>query len=146
MYAAGFYGQRLVLPLADNYNYYVGASPSIRVGLTPPGGRFQFLNWTDVPAAQNATFFTNEKTINAFERWVKKRLTRRNFYSGLRLCDDPNVLAIETGNEWGAYGLKEGAPPRAWTARIAKLIKRTCGRHMLVIDGTDGASERVRRH
>lgn len=38
----------------------------------------------------------------------------------------------------GAYGLKEGAPPRAWTERIAKHIKRVAGQHMLVIDGSDG--------
>ena len=106
--------------------------------LTRAGGRYQFTNWTGVEKSQNLTFYTNEKTIQAFETWVKRRLNRRNHYSGIRLCDDPNVLAIETINEAGAYGLKEGAPPRAWTARIAKLIKRTCGRHMLVIDGSDG--------
>lgn len=41
-------------------------------------------------------------------------------------------------DEQGAYGLKEGAPPRRWTERIAKHIKRVAGKHMLVIDGSDG--------
>lgn len=39
--------------------------------------------------------------------------------------------------ETRSYMMKNGAPPAAWTAEIAKHIKSLAPRH-LVIDGSDG--------
>lgn len=85
-------------------------------------------------------------------------VTRTNIYTGVKYCNDPTILAWETGefllqsmherradpppflgagNELGAYLGAEGYPPLAWTKNIASYIK-SLAPSQLVIDGSDG--------
>jgi len=78
----------------------------------------------------------------AFKRYIFNLLTHRNPYTNLRYCDDPTILAWETGNELGsqifslAFPFFQFPPPN-WTEDIACYIKSIAPRH-LVIDGTYG--------
>lgn len=123
--AASRYGLRLVIPLTDEYDWY-------------HGGKYTFLRWSGASSANNgAAFYTNRKTIDLYKTYISTIINHRNPYTGIRLGDDPTIMAWETGNELGAYMMKNGAPPAAWTAEIAKHIKSLAPRH-LVIDGSDG--------
>lgn len=74
-----------------------------------------------------------------YKDYITQYLNHINAYTGVRLGDDPTILAWETGNELGGYFLGDaaGPPPRVWTDEIARHIK-SLSRRTLVADGTDG--------
>lgn len=111
---AGQLGIRLIVPLIDNYHYF-------------HGGKWVFTSWRNI-SDENA-FFTNEQVIGDFEQYITHLLNRTNIYTGVRLSEDPTVLAWETGNEI--------SPPVAWTQRISAFLK-TLAPQQLVLDGTNG--------
>lgn len=111
---AGELGLRLIVPLTDNYKYY-------------HGGKHDFTDWLHLP---EASFYTDERAITAFEAYISARLSHVNPYTGRATRDEPAIALWETGNEMS------GAPP-AWTERIAAFIKSVDPNH-LVLDGHYG--------
>ncbi|EGG03246.1 family 5 glycoside hydrolase [Melampsora larici-populina 98AG31] len=104
------------------------------------GGKYDFLEWEGINSADRDAeqhFYTNRKVIDSFKAYIKVILNHVNQYTGIALKDDPTIMAWETGNELGAFNLKEGAAPGDWTTEIANHIKRIDTKH-LVVDGSDG--------
>lgn len=124
LYAGKVYGLKFVVPLVDNYNYYLG-------------GRFTFTEWRGIPDSANETFYTNPTVINDYKNYIAHLLSHKNKYTGLAYKDDPVIMAWETGSElaYGAFGNKN--VPTNWTDTIAKHIKSLAPKH-LVMDGTYG--------
>ncbi len=121
------YGIRLVIPLTDNYNFYLGRYCNFTdwLGLSEP---------TDCPSPAAATaFYTNSRAIAAFERYIAVLLNHVNYYTGVPNKDNPTIMAWETGNEltFGLGGPKEFTK---WTATIAAYLKSHAP-HQLVMDG-----------
>jgi hypothetical protein len=107
-------GVRLLIPLTDNYKYY-------------HGGKHDFTDWLGLP---EASFFTDERAITAFEAYIAARLAHVNRYTGRATRDEPAIAFWETGNELS------GATA-TWTERIAAFIKAQDANH-LVLDGHYG--------
>jgi len=120
--AAHEYGVRLIIPLVDDYDYYTG-------------GKYTFLRWRGLSSGND--FYTNAQVIGDFKAYIAHLLNHVNQYNGVAYKDDPTIAIWETGNELGAYDLKEGAPPNSWTQSIADYIKSIDSQH-LVMDGSDG--------
>ncbi|KAG0147890.1 hypothetical protein CROQUDRAFT_17297, partial [Cronartium quercuum f. sp. fusiforme G11] len=121
------YGIRLIIPLTDNYKFY-------------HGGKYDFLRWEGINITDKDTqgeFYSNEDVMESFKDYIEVILTHVNQYTGIALKDDPTIMAWETGNELGAFQLKEKAPPGSWTSEIAGHIKNIDSNH-LVVDGSDG--------
>jgi len=80
---AGSLGIRLILPLTDEWSYYHGGH---RDFTTPLG-------------LESADFYTDPAAVAAYQEYVDLVLNHVNPHTGLRLADDPTVLAWELGNE-----------------------------------------------
>lgn len=115
VYRAGELGLKLIVPLTDNWHYY-------------HGGKHDFTDWIGVPEAD---FYSNTRVIAAFKDYIKHLLQHVNRYTGRRYCDEPAVLAWETGNEL--------MPPANWTADIAAFLKALDPKH-LVLSGHHGVA------
>ncbi|GAA5969798.1 hypothetical protein JCM11641_008044 [Rhodosporidiobolus odoratus] len=127
IYAAREYGLRLIIPLTDNYAYY-------------HGGKYDFIGWGGGDTSDASEFYENDNVVNIFKGYIAMLLNHTNTYTGVKLKDDPTILAWETGNELGGYMLGGGAPPAYWTQDIASYIKSLAPSH-LVADGTDGLTD-----
>ena len=103
------HGVRLIIPLVDGWKWQ--------------GGRAEYAAFRHKPPD---AFWTDEEVIADFEQTIKHVLTRVNSRTGVAYCDDPTILAWETGNEVDC--------PPSWTRRIAAYIKSLDGKH-LVLDG-----------
>ncbi|GAA5858364.1 hypothetical protein JCM1840_001167 [Sporobolomyces johnsonii] len=124
IWAARNYGLRLIIPLTDNYAYY-------------HGGKYDFIGWAGLDTSDASQFYYSSDVVQIFKDYIAVLLNHTNAYTGVRLCDDPTIMAWETGNELGGYMLGGGAPPASWTKEIATYIKSLAPNH-LVADGSDG--------
>jgi hypothetical protein len=114
-------GIKLVFPLVDNFQYYVG-------------GKFWYCTANGVtPDSVASQFFTNTTIINSFKAHISAVLNRTNQYTGLKYKHDPTILAWETGNEMSVY--PSTWTYSAWTDRISRHIRVTEGALQLVMDG-----------
>ena len=114
IYYAKKYNIRLVIPLIDSNNFYMGSI-------------YTFTEWiTGGTDAQNE-FYTNPDIVNAFVSYIKALLNHKNVYTGNLLKDEPTILAWETGNEL--------FPPANWTNYICQVIKNETGAQQLVMSG-----------
>ena len=109
------FGQRLVIPLTDNWHFYTG-------------GKHTFSNWfgyRDLPQ-QNAgnprqraiedAFYTDQRVVAAFHAYIAHILNHVNPLTGLRLGDDPTIAIWEEGSElWDA--------PASWVEQTASFVK-----------------------
>ena len=111
------YGIRLIIPFTDNWTWY-------------HGGYHDFTDWLGLP---KSAFYTDPTAIAAFEDYISHLLNHVNRYTGIRLKDDPTILAWETGNE-----LSNPNPPAEWTEEIASFVKHDLGAKQLFMDGTSG--------
>jgi hypothetical protein len=115
---------RLLFPLVDNYNYYLG-------------GKFTYLSWRGIAADQvGSQFFTNLTVRSDFERHIAAVLNHVNPYTGLAYKNEPAILAWETGNELAAY--PNTWSYSGWTDAISTYIKRGVGARQLVASGQYG--------
>jgi mannan endo-1,4-beta-mannosidase len=113
-------GIKLVFPLVDNYQYYVG-------------GKFWYCTENGVtPDSVASQFFTNTTIINSFKAHISAVLNRVNQYTGLKYKNDPTILAWETGNE---INMVPETGISAWADEISRHIKLTEGAQQLVADG-----------
>ena len=58
----------------------------------------------------------------------------------LSLAEEPTVLAFETGNELGGWGLNSNPPPISWVTEIAAFLKELAP-DTLILSGTYGVRE-----
>lgn len=119
---------RLVIPLTNNYNYYLGSY-------------CDFTNWLSLSSKQNCpskaastAFYTNPKAIAAYEKYISVLLNHVNIYTGVANKDNPAIMAWETGNEL-PYGNGGAAEYTQWTSVISSYIKNIAPKQ-LVMDGS----------
>lgn len=116
VYEAKADGLRLIIPLVDNWHYYIG-------------GKHTFTDWLGIPDEDD--FFTDPTAIAAYETYISTVLNHVNPLTGLALKDDPTILAWETGNE---LATSNGTWSNAWTATVSSFIK-SIAPSQLVADG-----------
>ena len=58
----------------------------------------------------------------------------------MTLAEEPTVLAFETGNELGGWGLDSDAPTIEWVGEISAYLKELAP-DTLVLSGTYGVRE-----
>lgn len=122
------YGLKVVIPLTDNYDYYLGSY-------------CDYTNWLRLSttyscpsAAAASAFYTSPGAIAAFEKYVVILLNHVNYYTHVRNKENPAILAWETGNEL-PYGKGGPAELTKWTATISAYIKAQDS-NQLVMDGS----------
>jgi hypothetical protein len=122
------YGLKVVIPLTDNYGYYLGSY-------------CDYTNWLHLSSRSNcpsaaaaSVFYTSPRAISAFEKYVVILLNHVNYYTHVPNRDNPAIMAWETGNEL-PYGKGGPAELTRWTARISAYIKARDSRQ-LVMDGS----------
>ena len=121
------YGLRLVIPLTDTFDYYLGSFCDFT-------GWLRLSSAADCPSPLAATaFYTDPAAIAAFERYISVLLNHVNYYTGVPNKDNPTIMAWETGNEL-QYGLGGAAEFTRWTATISAYIK-SIAPNQLVMDG-----------
>jgi mannan endo-1,4-beta-mannosidase len=115
---------RLLFPLVDNYNYYVG-------------GKFTYLRWRGIAADQvGSQFFTDPAVRSDFEQHITTVLNHVNPYTGVAYKDEPTIFAWETGNELSVY--PDTWSHSEWTDSIPTYIKKRIGARQLVASGQYG--------
>ncbi len=105
---------RLIIPLVDNWHYYLG-------------GRHTFTDWHGI--ANESAFYYNTAVVNDFKQYINIIFNHVNSYTGVAYKDDPTILAWETGNELDA--------PIYWVQAMADYIK-SIDHHHLLMDGNAG--------
>jgi hypothetical protein len=125
---AQHYGLKVVIPLTDNYGYYLGSY-------------CDYTNWlhlsspSDCPSQRAVSaFYDDPKAISAFEKYIAVMLNHVNHYTGVHNKDNPVIMAWETGNEM-PYGLGGPAELSRWTAKITAFIRSQDKNH-LIMDGS----------
>ncbi|POV94685.1 hypothetical protein PSHT_16074 [Puccinia striiformis] len=78
-------------------------------------------------------WWRDEECLDSMKKIVSFLLNRVNTITGIRIGDDPTILAFETGNEMNCGGLRPA--PGDWTLEIARHIKNLAPR-ALVMDGS----------
>lgn len=82
------------------------------------GGLFDFVGFggqNKYASGALNQFFTNSTIIGLYEDYISHWLNHVNQYTGVANKNEPTILALETGNELGAYMLEDGPPPKSWT-------------------------------
>ncbi|EFP88957.2 uncharacterized protein PGTG_15160 [Puccinia graminis f. sp. tritici CRL 75-36-700-3] len=131
------HGVKLIIPII-NQDY--GSSDTNWVGNFADliRHRYNIQNYTI--AQQAVDWFTDREMIKCYKQMISFYLNRINTFNGIRIGDDPTILAFETGNEMN-WGYQNGSnahdrPARAnWTIEIAQFIKSLAPK-TLVMDGS----------
>lgn len=140
---------KLIIPLTDQWRYYHGGkwtwvhwaseSDSGEISDTNPDLVKNAANDTQGPLSEQKIeqqFYTNESIKRCFKQYITDLLNHSNPLTGLKLKNDPAILAWETGNEiWDA--------PVEWTDEIARHIKLTVGAKQLVADGSAASGHSI---
>lgn len=105
---------RLLIPLVDNWHYYLG-------------GKHTFTDWHGI--ANESAFYYNAAVVGDFKQYINVLFNHVNSYTGIAYKDDPTILAWETGNELNA--------PFYWVQAMAAYIK-SIDHHHLLMDGNAG--------
>ena len=124
IYAASYYGIRLIIPLTDfGYN----SSGVLRAYYH--GGISTFCGWRSVYCSDSDTknFYANQAVVSDYIAYIDHILDHTNPWTNRQLKNEPAILMWETGNE--LYG-----PPANWTELIANYIKYKSP-NALVMDG-----------
>lgn len=112
------HGQRLVLTLVDNWDYY-------------HGGKLTYTRWRGVPEWD---FFWNPQVLADYTAFGTAVVTHVNPHTGLAYRDDPTILGWETGNELWCQTCGGNYWDRTWTQSVARHLHAVAPRQ-LVIDG-----------
>ncbi len=107
--AAGRHEVRLIIPFVDQWSWW--------------GGTAELAGFR---GKQPEQFWTDQEVMGDYQQIVTQVVQRVNTVTGIRYCDDPTILAWETGNELKASD--------EWTRQMAAHIKHLDPHH-LVIDG-----------
>jgi len=115
------------------------------------GGMAQYVNWYDIaeipypPPAENgswtkyqlytAKFYKNSNAKEAFEKYIKKIVGRKNSYSGIAYKEDSAIMAWQLANE--PRGIISKKAFNKWIDRTARLIKSLDNNHLVTV-GSEG--------
>ena len=110
------YGVRLIIPFIDQWSWW--------------GGVKEFAGFYGL---EEDCFWTDENVRQGFKEFLKYVINRKNYYTGVRYCDDPAIMAWETGNEINKA-------TDEWTRDISAYIKSLDAKHLL-IEGRNGVFE-----
>ncbi|KAI9311022.1 glycoside hydrolase superfamily [Zopfochytrium polystomum] len=119
---------RLIIPFIDRWAWWGGIEAFASLHAKPLGNA--------TTAAPD--FFTDPTVTANFFALVTAVVNRTNnaVSPPRRYCEDPAILAWETGNE--LQTLSGGRVPANWTLAVARTVKDVL-RTQLVLDGSDGA-------
>ncbi|KNF02846.1 hypothetical protein PSTG_03795 [Puccinia striiformis f. sp. tritici PST-78] len=130
------HGVRLIIPII-NQDY--GGSGTNWVGNFNDLIRHRYDIQGYAAANHAVDWFTDREMISSYKQLITFFLNRINTYNGIRIGDDPTILAFETGNEmnWGSkkQTIHRRPAPASWTIEIAKHIKSLAPK-TLVMDGS----------
>lgn len=122
-FMAARYNIRLIIPLIDSYNYYLG-------------------NYGDFSASRGVTkaeFFTSPLVRADFKLAIHTYLNHYGKYSKIQIRHDPALFMIELGNELGNIrpdATSTAVPPMEWISEISIYIKSYTIDH-IVLNGAD---------
>jgi len=116
--SAGRHGQRLVISLVDNWDFFHGS-------------KHTYTDWRGLP---ESAFFSDPQVIADYQAHITHVLDHKNRYTGLRYADDPTIMAWETGNEMWCETCQDNFWDGSWTKAVADHIKAQAPRQ-LVVDG-----------
>ncbi|MFV2049656.1 RICIN domain-containing protein [Metabacillus sp. YM-086] len=88
-------GLRMIIPLVDNWDYYHGGKKTW-VRWYGYDGKDQYGN--DYPVEWDK-FYTDINIINGYKQYISDLLNHTNVYTGIKLKDEPAILAWQIGNE-----------------------------------------------
>ncbi|KAG0143770.1 hypothetical protein CROQUDRAFT_660861 [Cronartium quercuum f. sp. fusiforme G11] len=94
-------------------------------------------SWED---AKDVDWWTDRECMDSMKKILNYLLNRINSVTGVRIGDDPTILAFETGNEMNKGGLRPA--PAAWTIEVATHIKSLAPR-ILVMDGSFARTDAI---
>lgn len=120
------------------------------------GGMAQYLSWLeDVPVPNpfletyhwtefmefSARFYKHEEANEAFRRYIKMLVLRKNTFTGILYRDDPTIMAWQLGNEprpgWGESGERNVDDFKKWMGKTADYIRSLDPNH-LISTGNEG--------
>ncbi|XP_020588077.1 mannan endo-1,4-beta-mannosidase 6-like [Phalaenopsis equestris] len=117
---------RLILCLVNNLNAF--------------GGKAQYVRWAQAAGANvtsTDSFFSDPIIKHYYKDYVKKILSRKNSFSGVRYKDEPAIFAWELMNEPRCV-LNSSAPLlQEWIAEMASYIKSLDQKHLVTV-GLEG--------
>lgn len=113
---ANEYGIRLIIPFIDQWSWW--------------GGVKEFAAFYGL---EQERFWDDANVRQGFKDLIQYVITRKNYYTGVRYCDDKAIMAWETGNE-----IFEATDE--WTRDISAYIKSLDSNH-LVVEGRNGVLE-----
>ncbi|WP_380158577.1 hypothetical protein [Kineococcus sp. R86509] len=116
--SAARHGQRLVVTLVDNWDYYHGS-------------KLTYTGWRGLP---ESAFFSDPGVIADYQAYISHFVQHVNPYTGLAYRDDPTIMAWETGNEMWCQTCSGNYWDGSWTRAIADHLKSVAPRQ-LVVDG-----------
>ena len=122
--SAARHGQRLVVSLVDNWDYYHGS-------------KHTFTRWRGLP---ESAFFSDPQVIADYQAYITHVVEHVNPYTGLAYSADPTIMAWETGNEMWCQTCGGNHWDGSWTKAVADHIARVAPRQLVVDgNGTDPA-------
>lgn len=133
---AAKYNVRLIIPIvnqdfgSEETNWVGNFSDLIR-------HRHGLQDWNE---AKQMNWWEHPDCIDSMKKIVTFLLNRVNHVTGVRIGDDPTILAFETGNEMNCGGLRPA--PAAWTLEIAAHIKSLAPR-TLIMDGSFARTDAI---
>ncbi len=114
----GKHGVRLIIPFIDEWEWWGGI------------GEFAQLH-----GRTKKEFYSDPELQRSFRDLVRTLVTRVNTVTGVAYCDDPTILAWESGNE-----LRDD--PEEWVCALAAYVKQLAPRQLFQ-DGHCGPREKV---
>lgn len=116
--SAARHGQRLVIALVDNWDYYHGSK----------------LTWTGWRGLPESAFFSDPRVIADYQAYITRFVQHVNPYTGLAYRDDPTIMAWQTGNEMWCQTCAGNFWDGSWTRAVADHLDAVAPRQ-LVVDG-----------
>lgn len=116
--SAARHGQRMVITLVDNWDYYHGSKTT-------------FTSWRGLP---ESSFFSDPRVIADYRDYITHFVQHVNPYTGLAYRDDPTIMAWETGNEMWCQTCSGNYWDGSWTKAVADHIAAVAPKQ-LVVDG-----------
>lgn len=118
---ASDYGIKLIIPFVNNEDEL--------------GGMNQYVKW--VGASKHDDFYTNSQCKEAFKKYIKYFLTRRNTYTGKQYMYDSTIMAFELANKPRCKSDPSGDTLYNWAKEISTFIKSIDKNHLISI-GDEG--------
>jgi len=123
-------GIRLIVPLVNNWDEY--------------GGMPQYVEWLasehpeEIPSgvepgtdAFHDLFYTSTHTLEWYEAYVTRFISRTNSITGIRYAEDPTIFAWELANEPRAKSDVTGVTSHQWIEEMSDFIETLDSDHLI---------------